>query len=492
MIETKINEWEINLKKYNLTIIIILLLLFVLFVPYFVRFYQGNTAVLGSESYLTMRYAEELIDYKELTMEELAEKYSFTPDIVYTRRTYHFNPYHVVLAFLGYFFGLQNIAHILPIILGLISVILFAKIIESSGFERYRRNLALLFLVTSPAFIYAFTFSTSHSLAIMLSLLSIFLFMQKRLPWFVLSMICMFIVSLFSVFNLVLLFLILLVITLKNDKKRSRFFIALFFSILFIFIARSNLYYSYTTPGSGQFFSLLFSDLGGFIGFGFISALLVFLGLGTLWKKRKQMVSFIIPLIILLSYVYVGEGFFMYLAFFIAIAAAEGFIRMAESEWSLPMLKLLTVIILICGVIFSTVSYTSRLIEAEPSPETLHSLELLSKASKAGDIILTHPKYGYWIESVADRKVFADTLSTDNYNQQFVYKIEDAIFKSRDLDETETLLRNYNIRYIWITPEMKEGLVWTKKDEGLLFLLENSESFKKVYSTYGYDIWEVI
>jgi len=57
---------------------------------------------------------------------------------------------------------------------------------------------------------------------------------------------------------------------------------------------------------------------------------------------------------------------------------------------------------------------------------------------------------------------------------------------------TFTLLRSYNIRYIWITPEMRSGLVWNKDDEGLLFLLKNSETFKKVYSTYGYEIWEVL
>jgi hypothetical protein len=195
---------------------------------------------------------------------------------------------------------------------------------------------------------------------------------------------------------------------------------------------------------------------------------------------------------ILISYFYVGEGFFMYLAFFIALAAGEGFLRLAERDWSLPMLKNLTLIIIVCGVIFSTISYADRMIDAEPSPETLHSLELLEKASKAGEIVLTHPKYGYYIESVANRKVFADSLSTDNYDQNFLYKVVDSIFTSRSLEDTETLLRTYNIRFVWITPQMKQGLVWNKEEEGLLFLLEKSETFKKVYSTYDYDIWEVV
>ncbi|MFC1753092.1 hypothetical protein ACFL96_06815 [Thermoproteota archaeon] len=489
---TRRKEWDIDLKKYNLTFLLIIVVLFVLFVPYLMRFYHGNTAVVGSESYLSTRYALELIEYKELTMTELMEKYSATPDLVYTRRTFHFNPYHVVLAVTGDLFGLKNAARILPIIMGLLSIFLFARILVSLDFERYRRDVILLLLVTSPAFIYAFTFSTSHSLAILLSLLSVYLFTQKHKVWLGLSMVCMFIVSLFSIFNIILLFLVLLAYTLHKDDKKQWFFIALFFSVIFLFIKKVNIYYSYTTHESLNFFSALFSDLGGLIGFGFISIVLVFLGAGLLWKKRKQMLVFLIPVLILVSYVYVGEGFFMYLSFFVAIAAGEGFRRLTESEWSFSMLKTLTIIVLICGIVFSTVSYTDRLMDSEPSPETLHSLELLEKSSKAGEIILTHPKYGYWVESVADRKVLADSLSTDNYEQKFLYKVADSIFTSRDLEETETLLRTYNIRYIWITPDMKQGLVWDKKDEGLLFLLEKSETFKKVYSTYGYETWEVL
>ena len=96
----KTSNFVIDLKKYNLVLLLILILLFVLFVPYLMRFYNGNTAVIGSESYLSTRYAKELIEYKELTPSELVEKYSATPDLVYSRRTFHFKPYHVTLAIL--------------------------------------------------------------------------------------------------------------------------------------------------------------------------------------------------------------------------------------------------------------------------------------------------------------------------------------------------------------------------------------------------------
>ena len=44
---------------------------------------------------------------------------------------------------------------------------------------------------------------------------------------------------------------------------------------------------------------------------------------------------------------------------------------------------------------------------------------------------------------------------------------------------------------IWIDSQMKDGQVWTKEDEGLLFLFSNKETFRRVYNKEGIEIWEV-
>ena len=38
---------------------------------------------------------------------------------------------------------------------------------------------------------------------------------------------------------------------------------------------------------------------------------------------------------------------------------------------------------------------------------------------------------------------------------------------------------------------MKEGKVWAKPDQGLLFLLRNNQAFAKVYDSNGMEIWQV-
>ena len=69
------------------------------------------------------------------------------------------------------------------------------------------------------------------------------------------------------------------------------------------------------------------------------------------------------------------------------------------------------------------------------------------------------------------------------------YEDSNNLFYNRSLKETKKLLNKYNISYIWIDNEMKEGLVWTKEKQGLLFSLRNKEIFKNIYSKEGVEIW---
>ena len=67
-----------------------------------------------------------------------------------------------------------------------------------------------------------------------------------------------------------------------------------------------------------------------------------------------------------------------------------------------------------------------------------------------------------------------------------------TIFNSRNLKTTTQLLDKYNITYIWIDKKMKTGQVWEKENQGLLFLLKNSERFKSVYDLDEVEIWTYI
>ena len=75
-------------------------------------------------------------------------------------------------------------------------------------------------------------------------------------------------------------------------------------------------------------------------------------------------------------------------------------------------------------------------------------------------IVLTYQGYGYLVEYFAQKKSFLDD-SSPNYEGYYSLKsVEQEIFSSRNLEETDSLLKSHNIKYLIITPEMKKGLVW--------------------------------
>ncbi|HII72040.1 TPA: hypothetical protein HA265_04765 [Candidatus Woesearchaeota archaeon] len=65
------------------------------------------------------------------------------------------------------------------------------------------------------------------------------------------------------------------------------------------------------------------------------------------------------------------------------------------------------------------------------------------------------------------------------------------MFYSRKLDDTKKLFQAYNVKHVLVDPEMKDGFVWSKPNEGLLFLFTNKETFEKIYDQDGVEIWEV-
>ena len=82
------------------------------------------------------------------------------------------------------------------------------------------------------------------------------------------------------------------------------------------------------------------------------------------------------------------------------------------------------------------------------------------------------------------------TLYAPDVNKRYLDSQE--IFTSRNLEKTKNILGGYNLSYIYITPEMKQGLVWNYEEDGLLFVLKFSpESFEKIYDKDGIEIWKV-
>ncbi|VVB81872.1 Uncharacterised protein [uncultured archaeon] len=114
-----------------------------------------------------------------------------------------------------------------------------------------------------------------------------------------------------------------------------------------------------------------------------------------------------------------------------------------------------------------------------PTPEFFKALEFQP------GVVLSHENYGFWIES-AGHKAILDPI--DTYEDDREYDTAN-IFSSVEIEKAEVLLKKYNITQVIITPEMVHGLIWEREEEGLDFLVKNSETFKKMETGTSTGVW---
>jgi len=149
------------------------------------------------------------------------------------------------------------------------------------------------------------------------------------------------------------------------------------------------------------------------------------------------------------------------------------------------MIHTLTIIVIISGILFSSISYLDRISSLPPDEGLLDSFFWLS-GNRQGEI-LAHESKSFWIHYATNQPAFIDPLSASFAND---LEISDKIFQSTDITEALDLLKAHNISSIWIDPLMVNGQVWQEPRQGLLSLLSN-EKFKKVYDKQGVRVWSV-
>lgn len=456
------------------------LALIMFLVPLAFRLIYFNGLLMGSEPYYHARFAS------EIAQQGIPSKDSF----VFDQRPYKANPYHVLLAFISKLVSIELASMLLPIIFGLISLTLFHLILKKLRFRLKIRSLSLLILIISPAFITTFTSSSPHCFAILVFLLALYLFLQQKRSFIFLSSLIFITNIFFSFFNVLVTALFLFFYGIY-EKKRSRLcFMLCFFILLSGFIYHYPNFVTETVYTKSVLADFL-SDLGAGIGFGFFNIILAGLGFVIKWREKKRLPLFYaLTIFFLLSFFFLRAHGNAYLNLVLALFASLGFMWLIEFRWEISLLKNLTVIVIVCGLTFSSLSYLSRVSVSMPHENIVQSLRWLHSYASPEDIVLSHYSYGFWIEYFTKNKAFMDDFKTPNHEK--ILADYDTILYSRSLKKTSRLLSEYNIKYIWVSDEMKSGLVWSREEEGLLFLFRNSETFKKVYDKSGIEIWEYL
>jgi len=463
--------------------IFLLAALLLLLLPSSLRALTGNVYLMGEEPYYHARMA------KQIAQEGIPE----TDEHIFHGRNYITNPYHFLLALFALPFGALTAAKIVPLLLGLICIYLFYLILTKFKVESWQKWAALGMLILSPVFIYTFNMSTPACFILVLNLAGLFFLMKKGKLNTGISLACF---SIAATFGLLHAFVSAFIVFFYafNYKKRLRRGYLLLAAIVFVALSYSLPIYLATENIdfiSTDLIASFVSDLGHAVGFSIFALLLAIVGYVLVWKYKKKYYSLYAFSILLIVYSFFDNSLLIYSNLVIVFLAGIAFVHFARMKWNLKILRQFTLLVLFCGLLFSAVNTAMDLRDMQPNAALTNSLIWLQLNSDEKEVVFSHHSNGFWIELLSERPVVMDGLLRLTPDVNNIYFDSNQIFTADDLDTARDLLSKYDVKYIVITENMYDGLVWEKREKGLDFLLTNAETFKKVQENsyvriYGY------
>ncbi|MBD3361491.1 hypothetical protein GF358_01735 [Candidatus Woesearchaeota archaeon] len=450
-------------------IILFFIVLFILPLPYFFRFANDNNVFMGSESHYHARMASEIIQTGWVA-----------EDPLYGRK-YKPNPYHFLLAGIGLLIPVEFASIVLPVVLGLLSVLFLYLFFSSINFKYLRSFFVLFVFIFSPMFISVFSLSTPRALAVFLLILGMFLFVKKSKIW-LFSLLIFAVLALIGILDLFIVLIILFMYCLHNKKNFGRFYVCFF--VLFLILIGFHLPFYFIQGISFYSSDKILSDLGGIYGFSVFSLLLSIIGLFFVWRYKKRLYRLYLSMIMLLIVCFMFRLWLVYANIFISILAGSAFYVLYVKKWHLRRLRGFALLVIFCGFLFAALSHAVVLSELPPNDDLVNCLEQASGFFPESGLFLTSAKDGFFAEFWAEKPVFVNEFSTVNVG------IAETIWNSVDIRETRKLFKENNISYILIHKDMFAGNIWDKKDQGLHFLLGNSETFKRRYHNEYCEIWK--
>jgi len=223
------------------------------------------------------------------------------------------------------------------------------------------------------------------------------------------------------------------------------------------------------------------SDFGGTFGFSIFMLALAGIGLSKFYKRKRLTFVAFITTITIASFFF--QDFRIYANIIIAFLAAKAVTFLINRKYSLKTIRDFSMILIICGLLFGTLSYANRMANFPPDHNLQSTLEWMDQNLPVDARILSHPDNGFWIRQMAQRTPITDPLTPANTSE---------VWHLWDLEQARAELESLNTTHILITQDMLEGKTWHKPDQALHFLFKNSETFKNVYQQNTTEVWQML
>jgi hypothetical protein len=373
--------------------------------------------------------------------------------------------------------------NIIPIILGLATIALLYLVLQKQNISEKTIVTIVTLIIVSPIFMYAFTDYKIFSFIIFLNILGIYFLMHDNIMF---SSAAFAIIPFIDPFSGIASLALLLIYIFASQKHRASIKVTTIVLLTAVLISVIlNTYYGYTVLHMFQFdMHNILTDIGASIGISFSIIILATIGLILLWENGwRTLVTYALLLLFVFLSLF-NDTMRIYMNFVIMIYAGFAFVYLNKRKWSISIIKKTTVLLIICSIFFSSLVYITKITRSEPTPEYIDGLQFIKEQSLPTEVILASPENGYIVEYYTERMVLVDDMT--KYRDYQKYIDMDNLTSSRNLDRTQKLLNEYNIKYIIIDQEFEPYL--TNK-EGLLFLIETSQKFTSVYKNNNIEIW---
>lgn len=360
----------------------------------------------------------------------------------------------------------------------------------------------LLYLLSPP---HLYFLSTINPLAILISIILIGVLFFLTTPLFgKLAGALLLVISAFLSPSALLITGIIFIFNIINKERfrKTKIFLGIVFAFLVIaWYLFGGFEFTFPAYIPSNLMEITF-EFGNIFGIYIITLIYGLIGLfiGTIKKHKKALV-----LLLLGSTIMLFQSLY-YLAFSNIIFCLFAGTALKDSlfkKWNIQNAKIATGCAIFAVLILSVFSFFSvlpqitlndNLIEEADNIITTYPLNNISTHPYYSSLLnyvymkeknITKPESGLAISSefsnLGQRKNLKELLSfwnqTQQYNNQTISNIH-KLYYSREIDETLNAAKELGIKYIIVTNEMKEGLVWKFDEEGLLFLLRNKEVFK--------------
>ena len=475
----KINQKKTRKKKSSeILITALLLMVFILSLVMFLRIINNNPLFPIGDSYYNLRIAQAL------------QKDPFLSNDQVQGTIYEPNPYHYLLAILFSLFPVTSVAVLLPLLMGVLSAIIFFKILLLLGINRKYAAHSLFVLAVTPVFVTLFTSLSLYGFVAFLSLSALMLALYKKSFQKALSVLLFIILALTSLtgFLITIIILFALFLMLKKNLKALLSPIIIPLAVLVPFALFSN--YTLRFLGFHSFaFKNFLSILQASFGFDMFLLVLFLAGFLVIWIKKKEKRLFHLATLIFFIFSLFNIFARIFTSFIITVYCVVAITYFYKRRWDLDVVKTGTLLLVLCSLVFSVTNQITLLVNAQPGQDVLNALLFLKDLDNG--VVLTSQENGFLVEFYSEKRVLLDSNTFLMRDYPNIKRDSDTLFNAARFTDAEPLLNDYDLRYILITPAMKEGL-WDNSEQGLWFLMVHSDRFVKKYEQKGTSIWEYL